>query len=219
MLPGVVVPFDYVRRIRRSNCSTFSDICKDANLNPATSFIGADLSFVDFTGSDLRGFNFQGANLFGAKFSNAIVDSTTNFESSVEQSSGDIFLVSGERRSIRSSLGLSEFPPQEVTIFIINGLKYVGQIVFEDLFSVLLQETIGENGETSGADAESYEPSFRLIYQSGFSAVFAGKLDLRLDVHMNLMTGVERLESGEPSTYRDVQRYLRNCGLANSRFT
>jgi hypothetical protein len=60
-----------IRRILRHKEESFVAICAVVGLDPALSFIGADLRDVDFGTDDLSGFDFRGADLTGADLSRA----------------------------------------------------------------------------------------------------------------------------------------------------
>ena len=47
---------------------TFADMARVAGLDPATDFVGSDLSGVDFRDEDLAGFRFCEADLTGCDF-------------------------------------------------------------------------------------------------------------------------------------------------------
>lgn len=63
-----------IRALRASDQESFSNIVESLGLDPATEFIGADLSGIDFSGSNLRGYNFKNAYLRDADFSDALLD-------------------------------------------------------------------------------------------------------------------------------------------------
>ncbi len=50
---------------------TFAEMARVAGLDPATDFVGADLSGVDFLDEDLTGFRFCDADLTGCDFRRA----------------------------------------------------------------------------------------------------------------------------------------------------
>jgi lysophospholipid acyltransferase (LPLAT)-like uncharacterized protein len=61
----------------QSKNATFSDLARQAGLDPKTSFRRVNLSGVNFSGSDLRGFNFSEANLTMTNWKGSIYDTST----------------------------------------------------------------------------------------------------------------------------------------------
>lgn len=67
-----------IQEILDHESDQFDELTALAGLNPATDFVGCNLSGTDFSGSDLRGFDFSGADLTDCWGTNVKWDDNTN---------------------------------------------------------------------------------------------------------------------------------------------
>lgn len=70
-LTGLGRTLDALVAMAEEGKATFAEMARVAGLDPATDFVGADLSGVDFRDEDLAGFCFRGADLTGCDFRRA----------------------------------------------------------------------------------------------------------------------------------------------------